>query len=158
MRNVYSSFPEAEIMITNPTTAEMIKYTANSFFALSISYSNEIARICEQLENVDSEEVFHGVVLDRRISPIINKKQIFPEFITYLRAGCGFGGSCFPKDVEALASFEKQINADSGLLSALLEINRTQIKHIFSLGEKNFSGKVRDIGVLGTAFNLILMI
>ena len=152
MRDVYAGYANADFLITNPTTAEMIKYTANSFLALTISFSNEIARICEKLLNVDSEEVFKGVILDRRISPILGKKRIFPAISEYLKAGCGFGGSCFPKDVKALASFEKIRNVKGNLLSGLLEINETQVKHIFEFGKKNFRGEPRSIAILGTAF------
>ena len=152
MRKLYCGFENVDILITNPTTAEMIKYTANSFLALCISYSNEIARICEKINDVNSIDVFRGVILDKRISPIINGQRVFPELISYLRAGCGFGGSCFPKDVKALASFEKEYKVDSRLLEGLLYINETQIAHIFKLGIENFIGNPKTIAVLGTAF------
>ena len=152
MREVYDGFPDTDIMITNPTTAEMVKYTTNSLLALNISYANEIARICETLNGVDSEEVFSGVFKDKRVSPIINGERITPVVTYYLRAGCGFGGSCFPKDVKALASFEKDHNVPGGLLQGLLEVNRTQLGHIFTLGAKNFRGNLSSIAILGTAF------
>ena len=152
MREVYNGFEDADIMVTNPTTAEMIKYTANSYLALTISYANEIARICEQLEHVDSEEVFKGVILDKRISPIVNNERVIPKLTTYLRAGCGFGGSCFPKDVKALASFEKIHQVDGALLNGLLEINDSQLDHIFRRALKAHNNKVKHIAVLGTAF------
>ena len=152
MRQVYDGFPDTDIMITNPTTAEMVKYTTNSLLALNISYANEIARICETLNGVDSEEVFSGVFKDKRVSPIINGERITPVVTYYLRAGCGFGGSCFPKDVKALASFEKDHNVPGALLQGLLEVNRTQLGHIFTLGTKNFQGDLTSIAILGTAF------
>ena len=152
MRRVYDGFPDTDVMITNPTTAEMVKYTTNSLLALNISYANEIARICETLNGVDSEEVFSGVFKDKRVSPIINGERITPVVTYYLRAGCGFGGSCFPKDVKALASFEKDHNVPGALLQGLLEINRTQLGHIFTLGTHNFRGDPESIAILGTAF------
>ena len=152
MRRVYDGFPEVDVMITNPTTAEMVKYTTNSLLALNISYANEVARICETLNGVDSEEVFSGVFKDKRVSPIINGERITPVVTYYLRAGCGFGGSCFPKDVKALASFEKDHNVPGALLQGLLEINRTQLGHIFTLGTRNFQGELQSIAILGTAF------
>jgi UDPglucose 6-dehydrogenase/GDP-mannose 6-dehydrogenase len=152
MKRVYSNFPETDILITNPTTAEMIKYTANSYLALTISYANEIARICETLENVDSEEVFRGVILDKRISPIENGKRITPKLSTYLRAGTGFGGSCFPKDVKALESFAHEKTTDGHILGALLKVNDSQILHTFERGFKNHQGEVKKIAILGTAF------
>ncbi|HQU60457.1 MAG TPA: UDP-glucose/GDP-mannose dehydrogenase family protein [Saprospiraceae bacterium] len=152
MREVYDGYRDSAILITNPTTAEMIKYTANSFLALTISFSNEIARICENLPGVDSEEVFNGVIHDKRFSPIIGKERITPQLASYLRAGVGFGGSCFPKDVKALRSFSKGLKVDGKLLDGLLHINETQLEHVFSMGLKKFSGKARRIAVLGTAF------
>jgi UDPglucose 6-dehydrogenase len=152
MRDVYSGYPDAEIVVTNPTTAEMIKYTANAYLALTISYANEIARICENVKEVDAEDVFRGVVLDKRISPIIDEKRIFPQLITYLKAGCGFGGSCFPKDVKALAAFEKDINIRGGLLETLLLINAQQVGHVFQTGVRFFNGTLKNITILGTAF------
>ncbi|MGK7393536.1 MAG: UDP-glucose dehydrogenase family protein [Candidatus Cyclobacteriaceae bacterium M3_2C_046] len=152
MRQVYAGFPHTDIMITNPTTAEMIKYTANAYLALTISYANEIARICETLQQVDSEEVFKGVMLDKRISPIDeNNQRIIPKLTTYMRAGCGFGGSCFPKDVKALASFAQSKKVDGHLLNGLLEINRSQISHIFHRGIQH-QGNINKVAVLGTAF------
>jgi UDPglucose 6-dehydrogenase/GDP-mannose 6-dehydrogenase len=152
MQRVYDGFPDTDMMITNPTTAEMIKYTANSLLALNISYSNEIARICETLHDVDSEEVFAGVFKDKRISPIVDGKRITPALTSYLRAGIGFGGSCFPKDVKALASFEADQQVDGQLLKGLLEVNRTQLTHIFNLGLKKYEGRPKSVAILGTAF------
>ena len=152
MREVYDGFPNTDVMITNPTTAEMVKYTTNSLLALNISYANEIARICETLDGVDSEEVFSGVFKDKRVSPIINGERITPVVTYYLRAGIGFGGSCFPKDVKALASFEKDHSVPGALLQGLLEVNRTQLGHIFTLGTRNFHGDLKSITILGTAF------
>ena len=152
MRRVYDGFPDTDVMITNTTTAEMVKYTTNSLLALNISYANEIARICETLNGVDSEEVFSGVFKDKRVSPIINGERITPVVTYYLRAGIGFGGSCFPKDVKALASFEKDQDVPGALLQGLLEVNRTQLGHIFTLGTRNFRGELKSIAILGTAF------
>ena len=152
LREVYDGYQDSKIIITNPTSAEMIKYTANSLLALLISYSNEIARICENLPGVDSEEVFNGVIHDKRFSPIIEGQRIIPKLSTYLRAGIGFGGSCFPKDVKALRAFSEDLNVDGKLLAGLLHINQTQLEHVFNLGVNNFDGDVKSIAILGTAF------
>jgi UDPglucose 6-dehydrogenase len=152
MRRLYDGFPEADIMVTNPTTAEMVKYTANTLLALNISYANEIARICETLEGVDSEDVFAGVIKDKRISPIVDGKRITPALTSYLRAGCGFGGSCFPKDVKALASFSRDRKVDGRLLEGLLHINKSQMEHIFQLGLETYQGEPKRVAILGTAF------
>ncbi len=153
MREVYDGYQGADIIITNPTTAEMIKYTANALLALTISYANEIARICERLPGVDSEEVFWGVVHDKRFSPITGGQRVMPKLSTYLRAGIGFGGSCFPKDVKALRAFSKELKVDGKLLDGLLYVNETQLEHVFKMGLNNFpNGKLRRIAILGTAF------
>jgi UDPglucose 6-dehydrogenase/GDP-mannose 6-dehydrogenase len=75
-----------------------------------------------------------------------------PEITSYLKAGCGFGGSCFPKDVKALNSLQKQKGVASNLTQALLEINESQIKHIFETGLKSIKVKIKNIGILGLAF------
>jgi UDPglucose 6-dehydrogenase len=152
VREVYSGFKDADFFVTNPTTAEMIKYTANTFLALTISYANEISRISETFKDVDSEDVFKGVILDKRISPIIVKKRIIPEITSYLKAGCGFGGSCFPKDVKALNSLQKQKGVANDLTNALLKINDTQLIHILNMGLKSVNVKIKNIGILGLAF------
>ncbi len=149
---VYSGYSDADILITSPSTAEMIKYTANAYLALNISYANEIARICERLPDVDSEEVFHGVILDKRFSPIIDENRIIPQLASYLKAGIGFGGSCFPKDVSALEAFSEDLDIDGKLLSGLLHINKTQLEHVFRFGLDKINGKTNRITILGTAF------
>ena len=108
MREVYDGFPDTDVMITNPTTAEMVKYTTNSLLALNISYANEIARICETLNGVDSEEVFSGVFKDKRVSPIINGERITPVVTYYLRAGCGFGGKLLSQGRESPGFFRER--------------------------------------------------
>jgi len=152
LRKIYDGFRDSEILVTNPTSAEMIKYTANSYLALNISFSNEIARICEKLPEVDSELIFKGVILDKRFSPIVNGKRIIPKLSSYLRAGIGFGGSCFPKDIKAFKAFSEKLKINGKLLAALLYINQTQLEHVFNFGLKNHKGKVNQIAVLGTAF------
>ncbi len=87
---------------TNIKTAEMIKYASNSLLANLISFSNEIANISELKGGIDVKEVMEAVHLDKRLTPRINGEIIKPGILSFLMAGCGFGGSCFPKDVEAL--------------------------------------------------------
>lgn len=152
LRCVYNGFKDATIIVTNPTTAEMIKYAANSYLALNISFANEMARICEKLPLVDSENVFNGIILDRRFSTIFEGRRIIPQLASYLRAGIGFGGSCFPKDVKALQAFSEDLKVDGKLLSGLLHINKTQLKHVFNEGLNKHVGRTQRIAVLGTAF------
>ncbi|WP_022846965.1 UDP-glucose/GDP-mannose dehydrogenase family protein [Desulfurobacterium sp. TC5-1] len=101
------------MIITDLPTAEMIKYASNSFLATKISFINEIANICERA-GADVTVVARGMGLDHRISP------------HFLNAGCGFGGSCFPKDVKALVYTAKQLDVEPELLEATLDVNERQ--------------------------------
>ncbi len=101
----------AEILTTDLETAEMIKYASNAYLATRISFVNHVARICEHI-GVDIDDVTRGMSLDHRIGP------------DFLKAGIGFGGSCFPKDLKALKYLAEQLRADASLLRATLHLNR----------------------------------
>ena len=132
---------EAPIVITpNIYTAEMVKYASNAFLAARISFINEIARICERVD-ADAKLVAEGMGLDKRIGP------------HYLDAGIGYGGSCFPKDVKALAALAERFDYHPELLHAVMDINRDQrMLVIDKLRDvlESLNGKV--IGLLGLAF------
>ncbi len=128
------------ILITDLPTAEMIKYASNAFLATKISFINEVANICEKF-GADVTVVARGMGLDHRISPY------------FLRAGCGFGGSCFPKDVKALIHTGRTAGEEPRLLESVIEINERQklrpveklLKHIPDLNGKT-------VAVWGLAF------
>ena len=129
------------IIVTDLRTAEMIKYASNAFLATKISFINEIANICEAL-GADIKEVAVGMGSDPRIGP------------AFLDAGIGYGGSCFPKDVKALAHMASEQGRHSQLLHSVMDINteaRLKVLHILkeSLGQ-DLNGKI--IGLLGLAF------
>ena len=132
---------EAPIVITsNIYTAEMVKYASNAFLAARISFINEIARICERVD-ADAKLVAEGMGYDKRIGP------------HYLDAGIGWGGSCFPKDVKALAALAERFDYHPELLYAVMDINRDQrMLVIDKLRESldTLNGKV--VGLLGLAF------
>ena len=107
-RKLYYKFKE-KLFFTTITNSELIKYTSNYFLATMISFSNEIANICEKVKNTDVTEILNCIHLDKRISPNVKNKNQFPEITNYLRAGGGFGGSCLPKDTNALKFFSKKI-------------------------------------------------
>ncbi len=132
--------PEPPIISADIRTAEMIKYASNAFLATKISFINEIASICERL-GADVKEVARGMGLDRRISP------------EFLDAGVGYGGSCFPKDVKALAHMASMAGAHPQLLRAVMEINRDMRRLVLQKVRAEL-GSVEDktIGVLGLAF------
>ncbi len=127
-------------LIVSPTTAEMIKYASNAFLAIKISFINEIGNLCKAL-GIDVYEVAKGIGLDKRIGK------------HFLRAGIGFGGSCFPKDVKALINKAREHFYHPIILNAALEINEAQPYKLVDLLEKkagNLRGK--DVTVLGLAF------
>jgi UDPglucose 6-dehydrogenase len=130
----------APVVRTDVASAEMIKLASNAFLATKISFINEIANVSEEL-GADVEEVARGMGLDERIGP------------HFLRAGIGYGGSCFPKDVSAL----KQLAGNSGyhfqLLSSVIEVNELQKRRIIGKLQKHLGSLVdREIALLGVAF------
>jgi UDPglucose 6-dehydrogenase len=125
---------------TDVASAEMIKLASNAFLATKISFINEIANVSEEL-GADVEEVARGMGLDTRIGP------------QFLRAGSGYGGSCFPKDVSAL----KQLAGNTGyhfqLLTAVIEVNELQKRRVVSKLQKHLGSLVgKEIALLGLAF------
>ncbi len=131
----------APTVITDLRTAEMIKYASNAFLATKISFINEMSIICERL-GADVQEVARGMGFDKRIGD------------KFLQAGVGYGGSCFPKDVKALANMALTHGMHPQLLNAVMEINDFQRKQIVlkvrDIVGGNLEGKV--IGALGLAF------
>lgn len=137
----------------NTRTAEFIKYMNNALLATQISAVNEIANLAAQLGNIDMADVVHGVILDKRWSPIIEGKRIFPHILTYLVPGCGFGGSCFPKDVQALCSQGKGLGLKMQLLNSVLDINEEQPNEVVRILANRLGALTgRHIMVLGLAF------
>jgi UDPglucose 6-dehydrogenase/GDP-mannose 6-dehydrogenase len=132
----------------------MIKYASNSLLATLISFSNEIANVCSEIGGVDVVDVLRGVHLDRRVSPLLpNGIRVRPGITSYLEAGCGFGGSCFPKDVKALIAHGEKYGREMNLLKSVIQINEAQPERLLALLDKHFSSLegVR-VAVLGLAF------
>ncbi|MEO1744110.1 MAG: UDP-glucose/GDP-mannose dehydrogenase family protein, partial [Cyanobacteria bacterium J06629_9] len=154
LRDLYSVFDSVDKLETNCKTAEMIKYTANSLLATMISFSNEIGNLCAVTKDVDVVEVMEGVHLDKRLTPILpNGERVIPGFTSYLEAGCGFGGSCFPKDVKALKAYGEQQQSPMPLLSAVLDLNAQQPLKMIDLLTQHFpSLHSVQVAVLGLAF------
>ena len=131
---------QAPLVRTDIASAEMVKLASNAFLATKISFINEIANVCEET-HADVVEVARGMGLDGRIGP------------KFLQAGIGFGGSCFPKDVDAL----KQLAGNSGyhfqLLTAVIEVNELQKRRVIAKLQKHLGGLVgKRIALLGLAF------
>ena len=154
MDELYAVFPDTDKVRTTNKTAEMIKYAANSLLATMISFSNEMGNLCASLGEIDIVDVMRGVHLDRRVSPIMeNGDRVVPGIATYLEAGCGFGGSCFPKDVKALIAHGEAAGEDMNILKSVVGLNKAQPLLLLDLLNKHFDTlKGRKITVLGLAF------
>jgi UDPglucose 6-dehydrogenase len=131
---------DADVVRTSVPTAEMVKYASNAFLATKISFINEIANVCEQV-GADVRTVARGMGLDHRIGP------------HFLQAGIGYGGSCFPKDVQAL----KQLAGNSGyhfqLLNAVIEVNALQKRRVVGkLKERLGNLRGATVALLGLTF------
>ena len=137
--NFYKKCPE--ILFTDLVTAEMIKYSNNAFLATKISFINSLANICQNVSGTNVDDVAKVMGMDPRISKL------------FLKAGPGYGGSCFPKDVQALISFSKSIGYNPDLLEAVQNNNKKQILSIINILEKNLGNlNNKKIGILGLSF------
>ncbi|WP_341518779.1 UDP-glucose dehydrogenase family protein [Bacillus paramobilis] len=125
---------------TDIRSAEMIKYASNAFLATKISFINEIANICEKT-GANIEDVAYGMGLDQRIGSM------------FLKAGIGYGGSCFPKDTKALTKIASNVDLDFTLLKAVVEVNNKQ-QHKLVKAAQSKLGTLRDkkVAILGLAF------
>ena len=142
MESIYRKFPTEKLLFTDIPSAEMIKYASNSMLAVRISFINDIANLCDKI-GANINDVSKGIGMDSRIGP------------KFLQAGCGYGGSCFPKDIKALIKTGEQNNVDMKVIKAAEETNNNQ-KHI--LYNKLYKAttkvdyQVKTISILGTAF------
>ena len=129
-----------EILHTDVASAEMIKLASNAFLATKISFVNEIANVCEEV-GADVGEVARGMGLDERIGS------------SFLRAGIGYGGSCFPKDVSALKMLAGNTGYHFQLLTAVIEVNELQKRRVVGKLEKHLGSLLgKRIALLGLAF------
>jgi len=130
----------SRMVITDPESAEIIKYASNAFLAVKISFINEIANLCEKV-GADVEEVAFGMGLDSRISA------------GFLKAGLGYGGSCFPKDTRALVRLADGYGCSLGTVKSAIEANeRQKLRPVEKLAGCMESLKDKTVGILGLAF------
>lgn len=139
LRDLYAEI-DAPVLVVDPHTAEMVKYAANAFLAAKISFVNEIASLCDAV-GADVEGVLAGMALDHRIGE------------QYMRPGLGFGGSCLPKDVSALAHAAREHAIEPTLMDAVLDVNRRQVPRLIRK-IRSVAGEIEGTrtGVLGLAF------
>lgn len=153
LEKLYAPFENACLLHTDPRTAEAIKYAMNSLLATLISFSNEIGNLCSAI-GVDAAEVFRGVCLDRRLAADpADRSRGTPAITTYLEAGCGFGGSCFPKDLNALRAHGWRVGSPMRVLDAVVETNVAQPDNLVGLVRRHFESLegVR-VALLGLSF------
>jgi len=143
MTDLYAPFVRQgnPLVFMDERSAELTKYAANSFLATKITFMNEIARLCELL-GADVDMVRRGIGGDERIG----KRFLFP--------GIGYGGSCFPKDVQALVKSSTEVNYDFKILEAVMEVNEAQKTHLIPAIKKYFNNnlKGKKIALWGLAF------
>ena len=138
---------------TSPSTAEMIKYASNAVLATMISFSNEIARLCAAVGGVDARDVMRGVHRAQHFTSRDDGRSVTAAITAFLEAGCGFGGSCLPKDVAALIEQGSGLGVDMPLLRSVLEVNRGQASEVMRLIARHYPD-LRDVpvAVLGLSF------
>jgi UDPglucose 6-dehydrogenase len=151
LSELYAVFEATPILRVDPRTAEMVKYTSNALLATLISFSNEIGNLCAEL-GTDVTRVLEGVHLDRRLSPVVDGRRIAPGILVYLGAGCGFGGSCFPKDVKALVAHGENAGVPMPMLRSVLDINAAQPSVLVERLRRHLDPAGARIAVLGAAF------
>ncbi len=143
MGSLYAPFVRQgnPVIYMDERSAELTKYAANSFLAVKISFMNEIARLCEKL-GADVDMVRRGIGSDTRIG----KRFLFP--------GIGYGGSCFPKDVQALSKSSEEVNYEFEILNAVMKVNEDQKLHLIPHIKNYFSNdlKGKHIALWGLAF------
>jgi len=136
------AFTNSHFILTTNENAELIKYASNSFLATKISFINEIANLCEKIPNSDVKIVAEGMGYDKRIAPY------------FLGAGIGYGGSCFPKDTQALVSFAHELGENLSIVEEAISVNDKRVPHVMDMITKNIGYDLtgKKIGVLGLSF------
>jgi UDPglucose 6-dehydrogenase len=145
---------DADKLAMSTRSAELVKYANNMLLATQISAINEVANLSEMLGGIDFKDVIKGIHLDKRWNPILGSgDRVKPQILSYLEPGCGFGGSCFPKDVEAFRSQGISLGLEMQLSSAVLKINYDQPFQVATILQKKLGSlKEKEILVLGLAF------
>ena len=139
LKDIYGSV-KAPVIVTDINTAELIKHASNSFLATKISFINAVSRVCD-LAGADVEKIALAMGLDKRIGK------------DFLQAGIGYGGFCFPKDVEAFAYISKKLGYDFGLLKEVKAINEKQwSSYVEKVKEHLWIVKGKKIAILGLSF------
>lgn len=152
LKAMYAPF-DCPKLVVSPVNAELTKYASNALLATLISFSNELASLCEHTPGADAELVMDGLHLDKRLSPCVGSTRVTPGILAYLRPSSGYGGSCLPKDVSALLAFARSKNLPAPLLTAVAQVNEQRTQDVLDIAEERLGGFAgRSVGVLGLAF------
>jgi UDPglucose 6-dehydrogenase/GDP-mannose 6-dehydrogenase len=158
LAGLYSPFGnDVPRLRTNNRTAEMIKYASNAFQATCISFANEIGNLCATLGGIDAMDVMQGMHLMKELTsftaPGSPAPRVRAPITSFLSPGCGFGGSCFPKDVKALIAHGQSRGAAVPLLEAVIETNKRQPAKVVDMLEQRLGTLAgKRVAVLGLAF------
>jgi UDPglucose 6-dehydrogenase/GDP-mannose 6-dehydrogenase len=157
LRELYAGFHPAPVVETNTRTAEMIKYASNALLATAISFANEIANVGSAIGGIDVTEVMRGVHLSRYLTSWRagggTATPVTAGLSSFLEAGCGYGGSCLPKDVAALAARGREVGSPLALLEAVAAVNEAQPARLVDLLRSELGDlEGRRVAVLGLAF------
>ncbi|MHA1746525.1 MAG: nucleotide sugar dehydrogenase, partial [Promethearchaeota archaeon] len=140
LREIYAWAPDELLTFVGINAAEAIKYAKNSFLAMKLSFANEWANFCDAI-GIDAQEVLQAIGADKRISPM------------FLRNGPGYGGSCFPKDVDAIVQAGQVHHSPFRILEEVVAVNQKQYLHLIDLVQKQMGPVLRrKVGILGLSF------
>jgi UDPglucose 6-dehydrogenase/GDP-mannose 6-dehydrogenase len=154
LAGLYAGFDDVPVIRTNNSTAEMIKYASNSLLATMISFSNEIADLCSAIGGIDAKDVMAGVHESAYLNTGASKNgRARAPIASFLEAGCGFGGSCLPKDVSALVAHGTNHGVDMRVLRSVLDVNRARPDRVLEgIKQSVPSLRGKKVAVLGLAF------
>lgn len=151
MSEVYQQFSGVPYIETDFNTAELIKYSTNALLATMVSFANEVTGIGRALGGMNIDDWTAGLFSDKRF--VDQTPDGKPVLTSYLKPGCGFGGSCLPKDIKALASASNNLGQPARLLNAVIDVNREQPGNIVKMLDDELSGvDGKTIAIFGLAF------
>jgi len=154
LESLYSTFEGVPLIRTTPSAAEMIKYASNCLLATLISFSNEFASLCRKVPGVDVTEVMQGVHASHYLTSLLEDgRRVVAPIASFLEAGCGYGGSCLPKDTRAIAAHGVDLESPMRLIESTIAINDVQPMRMVEMARAGLGGlQGRKITVLGVAF------
>jgi UDPglucose 6-dehydrogenase/GDP-mannose 6-dehydrogenase len=154
LEELYADFSGVPRIRTNTRTAEAIKYASNALLATMISFSNEVADLCSAVGGIDALEVMQGVHASRYLTPLAPEPgPVQAPLASFLEAGCGFGGSCLPKDVRALVAHGRELGVGMQLLEAVVHVNERRADQVLARLQRHIpSLRGARVTVLGLAF------